>query len=571
MIVKQAWNAVTGAEVEPLEKDFKPNTRAQGRWPGSSFARWDGRVRIAIEDTTPRLFHDLAEGVFKISYHNFPNRLTIKFWDQEKDKKLSSVSLWSSGVLPDGRHFNDDVFTCAFSPDGRNAATILMKRNRSVHIWDMKSGRLKRRLNNRNCRITACGFSPDGQLVVTAGFDDRKDNWRLNVWDIHNGHCIQTFHGHAGGYKDEVEFCEYSPDGQRIISGGKAQQLLLWDATGKMAQLSLPSHSAQVTGCEFSTDGQWLVSAGGKLLYIRDAVSGEVLQQWIHPQKLGKKTLQDCSVSADRHWIATTVKAEKPLNPYESWTHTCIWDTASGRRVHNLKSSKSLPVIHTSFGRPEKPTRHIIRNCGGFHPNSQTLITVGYGDYEDNVVIWEAGSSHPLRTLAGYIPGQVEALRHSRDGRWIGAAYNSPIKGKQYEYFGNVGIWDATTGANLMTVSLDDGKICSFGFSPDGSRIVSGSEDGRLLVWDRGGGRAAMMLQAHKGIVHFCSFTPDGKLIVSAGLDRIIRVWNLAGKPIAVMPFSQDVLAGDMHPMQRVFALGDNTGFLHIFELIGID
>jgi WD40 repeat protein len=343
---------------------------------------------------------------------------------------------------------------------------------------------------------------------------------------------------------------------------------MLWDASETTMPVELPNHAAAVTGCAFSADGKWVLSAGGSTLYIRDAVSGVVLNCWVHPQKPGKKLLQDCAVSSDKHWIATTIEVSKPLNPYETWTHVCIWDAARGRRVHKLDSSKTLPIVHTTYNKPEKPTRHFILHCGGFHPDSKTLITVGGGNYYQNVVIWDAKSGQPLCTLAGYIKGQTVALRYSRDGRWIAAAYNASRKLGQMEYFGNVEVWDATTGAKSAAVSMETGEVRCCGFSPDSMRIVYGSDDGCLFLWNTGEEQPELMLQGHTGAVNFCGFTPDGRCIVSAGADRVIRVWNLEGEPVAALPFPQDVVTGDLHPTKVMFVLGDNTGFVHLFELM---
>ena len=45
-------------------------------------------------------------------------------------------------------------------------------------------------------------------------------------------------------------------------------------------------------------------------------------------------------------------------------------------------------------------------------------------------------------------------------------------------------VWDAVTGEIINTLTGHSGSVTSVSFSPDGSRIVSGSQDNSVRVWD---------------------------------------------------------------------------------------
>ena len=45
-------------------------------------------------------------------------------------------------------------------------------------------------------------------------------------------------------------------------------------------------------------------------------------------------------------------------------------------------------------------------------------------------------------------------------------------------------MWDAQTGAEVLTLKGHTGHVTSASFSPDGSRIVTGSWDNTAKVWD---------------------------------------------------------------------------------------
>ena len=75
----------------------------------------------------------------------------------------------------------------------------------------------------------------------------------------------------------------------------------------------------------------------------------------------------------------------------------------------------------------------------------------------------------------------------------------------------------------------------SVAFSPDGSRIVSGSTNGTLRVWDVATGEELAELKGHEMYVTSVAFSPDGSRIVSSG-DNTVRVWDAAtGEELAVL------------------------------------
>ncbi|KIM72106.1 hypothetical protein PILCRDRAFT_16443 [Piloderma croceum F 1598] len=67
------------------------------------------------------------------------------------------------------------------------------------------------------------------------------------------------------------------------------------------------------------------------------------------------------------------------------------------------------------------------------------------------------------------------------------------------------------------------GLVCSVAFSPDGSRIVSGSFDITIRLWDAETGDAiGKPLEGHSSHVNSVAFSPDGSHIVSGSLDETI-------------------------------------------------
>jgi eukaryotic-like serine/threonine-protein kinase len=87
-------------------------------------------------------------------------------------------------------------------------------------------------------------------------------------------------------------------------------------------------------------------------------------------------------------------------------------------------------------------------------------------------------------------------------------------------------IWDATSGADLLTLKGHADHVRSASFSRDGSRIVTASDDQTAKVWDAESGAEVLTLKGHTGFVHSASFSPDGLRIVTASQDNTAKVWD---------------------------------------------
>jgi WD40 repeat protein len=69
--------------------------------------------------------------------------------------------------------------------------------------------------------------------------------------------------------------------------------------------------------------------------------------------------------------------------------------------------------------------------------------------------------------------------------------------------------------------------------SPDGKRILSGSQDTTMRLWDVDNGTEILKLEGHSNSVRGVALSPDGKRALSAGWDMTVRLWDVEnGKEI---------------------------------------
>lgn len=157
-----------------------------------------------------------------------------------------------------------------------------------------------------------------------------------------------------------------------------------------------------------------------------------------------------------------------------------------------------------------------------FSPDAKRVLTASA---DGTARVWDATSGAVLMTLR-HSTAAVNSAVFSPDGRLIATASDD----------GTAKLWDARTAAELRTLSGHRDNVSSVVFSPDGTTLVTSSIDGTARLWDAASGRTLLTLSGHGGGIRMVAFAPDGQHIATASLDRTARVWDVAsGKEIVVL------------------------------------
>jgi hypothetical protein len=104
-------------------------------------------------------------------------------------------------------------------------------------------------------------------------------------------------------------------------------------------------------------------------------------------------------------------------------------------------------------------------------------------------------------------------------------------------------VWNAQTGQPTVAPLEHQDVVSSAGFSPDGTRVVTASFDDTAQVWDARTGQPVGSKLQHRLTVLSAAFSPDGTRVVTASMDGTARVWDAqTGQPVgAVLPHRNSV------------------------------
>ena len=182
---------------------------------------------------------------------------SVKLWDAGTGKMLLSLPAFKGAVtsLAFSSH-PDKIYLAAGTRDDKNEGEIKIWQldNDPKLGWQAKE---RHSLKDHRKGITSLAYSPvifSVELLVSGSADHT-----VILWDTETGKAKETYRGH----KDEVRCVAFSPTGKSFTSGGKDQQVCVYEVGNKehltlkdlhlgsiesIAMLQLPVFSEQVQG-----------------------------------------------------------------------------------------------------------------------------------------------------------------------------------------------------------------------------------------------------------------------------------------------------------------------------------
>ena len=140
------------------------------------------------------------------------------------------------------------MFAVTFSPDGRTLAAG--SSDRTIRLWDVQSGQLKRTISGLNYAVSALAFSPNGRLLASGSeglivnpvsYDKRA----IRLWDVAAGQELQfPFE------MDEVWALAFRPDGGMLVAATQ-HGIVLFDVPSNPQPLNVNHPPSLLLGHQY--------------------------------------------------------------------------------------------------------------------------------------------------------------------------------------------------------------------------------------------------------------------------------------------------------------------------------
>ncbi len=293
----------------------------------------------------------------------------------------------------------------------------------------------------------------------------------------------------------------WSPDGRLIATGGSVggndeDDVLLWDARTGAKLLTLKGHTGDIGYVAFSPDSSRVVTTGDDdRAIVWDTRTGARLLSIPHVQN-GAGTF-----------------------------------SPDGRRIVLGSSDGSVEVVDASTGHRSGEFSAESNLCQSpvFSPDGSLIAAPA----ANGVPIWDARTGAPIHSLPEPEPGGSCNVAFSPDGRELASTNGNGVT-----------VWSTRTWTMVERLQGHTGSVIGLDWSPDGTRIATGANDGTARIWDAATGQQILELAGHSGLVANVAFSPDGTRLVTGGGDGTARVWDVS--PAATAEWFGDAEPGPM-------------------------
>ena len=482
----------------------------------------DGRVLVwPINNLTgpPTVLTDHTDQVYAVAFS--PDGSWLATGSQDTDVYIYTVADFAQTPIKVDTH-NEPIFAIDFRRDGQQLVTAggtppwiaLNSADAVAHVWDLSNGidpamRPIADLRDHNEYIIDAKYSPDGQWLITASYDQTLRIYKTNEYTL----SPLVLRGHEGALTNVA----FAPDSQSIVTSSEDKTLRTWyvsaDVGGMIASpITLPEPDTFITSLAVHESDKWLAVAtksGSVFLYNQDRVLNA---ETIGSQSLGK------------HSKAVHAIAFSPIASSNQWLAAGgndgvikLWSLGEA-----LAGATPIELV--------KHTEAVMEVA--FSPDGRWLVS---GGHEGAVYAWDLEnlSANPI-LLGAWESGFIHTLQFAPldiDTFWLVAT-----SGPAPEVF------DRTTQNKILLWSYapeigwqsDPTKlightdsIVAIDISADGRFLATGSADHTLAIWHLDDlQRPPVMINDYPDGIRDVEFTHNGELLAVSGWSTDIYVWD---------------------------------------------
>ena len=471
---------------------------------------YDGRIRIWDVETEKltKSWKAHSRGVTGMAYEPVTDTLVSTGYD-------GTVAVWnmSEGSLRYRIAVGAQTWPPAVSPDGKRFAAAA--RDNLVRVWRLDDGAELAALTfmqdqPKRRHGTWVDFSPDGRWLACsdyAGSICLFDAETLEPKDV------LPRESHIWGLK--------FVDAARIAAGYADTHALIWDIARRVVVDDLRGHDYSVFSVGVSRDKRTILTGSDTVKTWHPPVDRS-------PAYLNGTTKEGvraaCALDArrlvtggmDGRLVVWDVEEKAALRVFDGHKAGIVGVAASpdGRMIVSGDRRGEVIAWKVEDGTElwrARPAHHTAADIDFRDDGAELVVAAG----KLAAVILDARDGAVLRTLNGPGGTQAWAARYVAGGTRIVASYND----------GTVELRDARTAATIWRVEKPGGRSVAVP-NPQGTLIACGDGDGDVRLLDADTGRLVHTLKGHAIGVFWPGFTSDGKRLATSSEDRTTKIWD---------------------------------------------
>ncbi|MFT5601359.1 MAG: WD40 repeat protein [Flavobacteriales bacterium] len=452
----------------------------------------------------------------------------------------------------------------------------------SIKIWDTKTNRIIRSINNHTGPVNSISFTKDGNYILSSSMDkyvmitDIRTGTELTSYKVEKkfsyiteayfspnessilvatnaDHFIQINRKtglrieSTRGYSAFINPYAISPDGTTYLNYDDYKDLTLIKNNSDSIIVSFD----KANNHQFSSDGKLLAIGSNKLFAeIVDVATGKLLHRLVAN---AENKCDGCKTrvffSLDNSKVATS----------DNYNGIVLWDVKSGKKLFANHENKDqfthlqfspdgslilasnddefgvLDIKKKKFNFLEKSV-FIDWAIPKFNADASAIIIASAMSALDELSI---NSGKKLKSYKGYLnETKNDNLRYSYS-RWTDSGILNFIKNKNsFDIsFDGKYLAQAKIDTSVVLTNLETGKVhkvlkghhhkvISVVFHPSENEIISGDSDGKLIVWNANTGAVKFEKRIHTNVIFDIAYNSSGTEFLTSSWDGAIRHWN---------------------------------------------
>ncbi|MCB0062205.1 MAG: hypothetical protein KDE19_08825, partial [Caldilineaceae bacterium] len=415
----------------------------------------------------------------------------------------------------------------------------------TIYLWQTKDWQRAGLLHGHTNAVRSLAFAPSAttaaaqSLLASGGGDGR-----ICLWHLEDGQNSPTYTLQREGY---VRALAFSHDGTVLVSGSDDQLVSFWQvATGELRR-QCRGHQGRIYGISSCAplssgphQGRALVFSAGEdaHIYVWEANSGEQVailaghQHSIHalacvsiPGDGAHDTQKAWLASADASgliclWNLQTFSLHYHWHEDRTVIHTLSFN-ATGTLLASAGDNGLVHIWELGEGRLEKTIQAHPRAVVAAIFSARSPFLLATCGYDHLIRLWNSANGQALQVLHGFRNKSYVAQFQPSANNLLATGHTDGI----------VRLWQVDNATPRLQRQLmgHRSNVFTLAFSPDGTRLASGSSDATIRLWNSATGEHLHTLYGHTRDIFSVAFSPDGEFLVSTSADQTIRLWETAG------------------------------------------
>ncbi|XP_022102527.1 NACHT domain- and WD repeat-containing protein 1-like [Acanthaster planci] len=444
----------------------------------------------------------------------------------------------------------EEVVSMAITSDSRLVVTG--SKDNTARIWQIENGTLVHILNGHREAVYGIEITPDDQSCVTYTHNgEYMKSGKICVWNMETGDLIHRLKGHTGKGQSNLAITldgKYAVSGlQTTVSYDDDNEDTDYDDDEVIADSKQRHKEAKRKELMAEEDEAWdeeeYDDENRDVVIIWNLESGQTMH-WLYKH------------TDEIKGVLTTEIDERQVAITFSQDHTLIlWDILKGETIREMTDADTFPIWKVTLSEDRRLlalhgceiSLHSFPDCkylgDSRDPESNSTVETMYITRDNSRVI----SGHVCGAVRMYGTGkntERTLLKKQDCFERDGPVTSMAVTPNEMHVIAALKMSEAVV-LNLETLEVEAKlphilNVLTVAVTPDGSKILTGSEDKNVRIWDvanlktsNSSDEPELAISKHDGYTYEALTLNADDKVITTGSDKTIKLWDVrSGKLI---------------------------------------